>query len=138
MLKLKESTIITPVSAETKQTTNETQLKTQACEMATNDLIQKFWDLVNNVTSLATTLDYELEENKTEIAEILNSITDDLTINIGMLYKVVEFLNQKTPELLAAGEEKAEELISDTTEADADATDATTPEIDSETDETAE
>lgn len=84
----------------------------KACENATNSVIQHFWDLIADVSSLAGSFDYDYKgESKDAIKEILDSVVDDLTVDIGMLYKVVELLNSKTTDLIDAGEEKAEEII---------------------------
>ena len=49
-----------------------------------------------------------------EIIELLNSIVDDSTVNIGILHKVFELLNSEKAELLVSGQEKAEEIINNT------------------------
>lgn len=115
MLKIKESTIIEPISAENIDVKSDAavETKTKACELATNDLIQNFWDLIAQTTSLSSTVEVELEDGAEEIKTILTAIIDDITVDIGMLYKIIELLNAKTPALIAAGQEKAEEVIDD-------------------------
>lgn len=115
MLILQENTIIEPVanpSAEaTEENVNATMLK-NACENATNNIIQKAWELINEVNSFIATIEYDYKEaNKDEVTSILNSVIDDTTVNIGMLYKVISLFDNKTTELLDAGEQKADDLI---------------------------
>lgn len=115
MLILQENTIIEPVanpSAEaTEEKVNATMLK-NACENATNNIIQKAWELINEVNSFIATIEYDYKEaNKDEVTSILNSVIDDTTVNIGMLYKVISLFDNKTTELLDAGEQKADDLI---------------------------
>lgn len=109
----------------------------KACENATNSVIQHFWDLIADVNSLSGSFDYDYKgESKDSIKEILESVVDDLTVDIGMLYKVVELLNSKTTDLIDAGEEKAEEIIQSDSDEAADELDAA--DVDLGTDETAE
>lgn len=89
-----------------------------ACQDMINDLIQTSWELISSINSTIATIefDYKQKENKNEIIELLNSIVDDSTINIGILHKVFELLNSEKANLLASGEEKAEQIISSDSE----------------------
>lgn len=79
-----------------------------------NSAIQTHWDIISAITGTIATFEFNYQgENKEEIITILNQIIDDSTINIGMLHKVSELISTKTTDLLSAGEEKAEQIISE-------------------------
>ena len=87
-----------------------------ACQDIVNNLIQSAWNFISEINSTIATIEYDFKDEKTkkEITELLNSIVDDSTINIGILHKVFELLNSEKANLLASGQEKAEEIISST------------------------
>lgn len=77
-----------------------------------NSAIKQTWELISLINSLIATFDYDYkEDNKEDIMELLNQISDDDTITVGMLHKVLELVSYKTGSLLASGETKAEEII---------------------------
>lgn len=79
-----------------------------------NSAIQKEWDLISHINSLIATFDFEYKgDNKDDLASIFNQLVDDTTINIGMLHKAAELVSSKQAELMDAGEQKAEEIISE-------------------------
>ena len=79
-----------------------------------NSAIQKEWDFISQINSLIATFDFDYkEENKEDITAIFNQLLDDTTINIGMLHKAAELVSSKQAELMDAGEEKAEQIISE-------------------------
>lgn len=79
-----------------------------------NSAIQKEWDLISHINSLIATFEFEYKgENKEDLASIFNQLVDDTTINIGMLHKAAELVSSKQAELMDAGEQKAEEIISE-------------------------
>lgn len=87
-----------------------------ACQDIVNNLIQSAWNFISEINSTIATIEYDFKDEKTkkEITELLNSIVDDTTVNIGILHKVFELLNSEKANLLASGQEKAEEIIHST------------------------
>ena len=79
-----------------------------------NSAIQKEWDFISSINSLIATFEFEYKgDNKEDLASIFNQLVDDTTINIGMLHKSAELVSSKQAELMDAGEQKAEEIISE-------------------------
>lgn len=79
-----------------------------------NNLIQALWTNISEANSIITSfeLDYS-KDNKTDIIDIINTVADDLTISIGMLYKASEILNSHQTDLLADGKSKADKILDD-------------------------
>lgn len=95
----------------------DASLVKNACDESITSLIQKTWDYISEVNSIITTFDYDYKEaDGNDIKEILNSVVDSATINIGMLHKVKDMLNQHSSNLVADGMEKAEQIISNSEE----------------------
>lgn len=123
MIKLIEDAIeVTPVP-NTNNTDDSNQdipehIVQNALETESNTIIQSIWALISNINGLSASLDFDYKDsNKEDIKEILESMVNDLTIDIGMMYKVISIINNKTTELIDDGKQKAEELInSDETE----------------------
>ena len=65
-----------------------------ACQDIVNNLIQSAWNFISEVNSTIATIEYDFKDAKAkkEITELLNSIVDDSTVNIGILHKVFEYL----------------------------------------------
>lgn len=85
-----------------------------ACEDVVLGLVQEGWSIISSINAAIATLDANYEkENKADIIEILDSIVDDVTVNIGMLYKITDMINEKTEKLLDTGAAKAEEIITE-------------------------
>ena len=84
-----------------------------ACQDLINNLTQEAWNFISSVNSSIATIEDGLknEETKKEIIELLNTIVDDATINIGILHKVFSLINSNKADLIASGEEKAEDII---------------------------
>lgn len=79
-----------------------------------NDVIQKEWEFISQVNSLIATFDFDYKgDNKEDLTTIFNQLIDDTTINVGMLHKAAELVSSKQAELIDAGEEKAEQVISE-------------------------
>ena len=81
-------------------------------ETECNNVIQNIWNLISQLNGLMASLDFDYKKsNRDDIKDILDSMVSDFTIDIGMMYKVIGILNEKTANLLDAGKEKAEEII---------------------------
>lgn len=76
-----------------------------------NSLISKEWDMINEYKSIIATLELDKQE---ELIAILNSVVDEKTIQLGMLNKAVELLDDDSVELMQQGEDKAEEILAET------------------------
>ena len=77
-----------------------------------NQLIQNKWNMISEIKSVIATMESSYEDaNKENIQNILNSIVDDITINIGMLHKVITLVDNNSSNLLQSGQEKAEDII---------------------------
>lgn len=75
-----------------------------------NDLISREWELINEYKSIIATLELD---NQEELITILNSVVDEKTIQLGMLNKAVELLDDSSIDLMKQGEEKAEEILAE-------------------------
>lgn len=83
-----------------------------ACEEAVNSLMQQAWDFISNINSVIATLELNYKEAaKKDVIEILNALITDSTINIGMLQKAINLMNIEKIDLLDAGEDKAEKVL---------------------------
>ena len=90
-----------------------------ACEESVNTLMQQAWDFISNIKSVIATLDVNyIGDSKKDILELLNTIVDDSTINVGVLQKITDLMNSKRVDLLDAGADKAEAIL--TKEADSE------------------
>ena len=78
-----------------------------------NDIIKEEFATIEKYTSAIATLEAEELANKEEILTLLKSISDEKNIQIGMLTKALELIDDKSSELMNAGVEKAEEIISE-------------------------
>lgn len=117
MLKLQEKTIIEPIANDVDKSEIDLSMFKAACKTSTNNIIQLAWNLINELNSLIATIDFDYKEsNKDDIKKILNTIIDDTTIDIGMLYKVISLFDGDVQELISDGESKAEEIIEDENE----------------------
>lgn len=97
-----------PVTAPVTDREKETTFNLMA-----SDLVNKFWSLIGDVNSILASYDSFVaiasEEDRKAIHEILSQLSDDLTVNVGMLYKVMELASSKVSELIKQGGDKAEE-----------------------------
>lgn len=79
-----------------------------------NNLIQSLWTNISEANSVIASFDLDYsKDNKTDIIDIINTVVDDLTIDIGMLYKASEILNSHQTDLLADGKLKADKILDD-------------------------
>lgn len=98
--------------SETSEEEVPTDIIKKACQDSVNGLIQNGWDFISNVNSVIATIDYDYKEsNKEALLEILNTVVNDITVVIGMLYSGVNLIDNKTAELIQDGSEKAENLV---------------------------
>ena len=121
MLKLinEDQTKVTPIpnTEQNQQIEDTSEIDKEIIKMASEEtinlLIQKSWDFISDAKSVIATLaaNYE-DELKDDIIEILNTVVDDATINIGVLQKVANMLNKRRLQLLNTGEDKVEQILS--------------------------
>ncbi len=76
-----------------------------------NDLINSCWTFIDAANSILISYEEFKKDNWEEISNIINSLINDTTINVGMLNKVVSLISDERTDLLKQGEEKAENLI---------------------------
>jgi len=74
--------------------------------------IGEIYNDISTLKSILTTLSVEMP-GRDDIKDILNSVIDERTMHVGMLQKAIEMLNEGHKELVDAGEEKAEQIISE-------------------------
>lgn len=118
-----EKTLVEPVAADTQtppevsnteEVVDAKKIAITACEDAVRDLTHAAWDFISTTNSVIATLDlYYTEKSKDGVINLLNTIVDDSTINIGILQKVMGLINSKKTDLLDAGETKAEEILAE-------------------------
>ena len=95
----------------------DTEVIKNGFENAINNSIQNIWNLIADLNGLIASIDFDYkEENKDSIKEVLESTIDDLTVDIGMMYKVISMINAETSNLIDAGKEKADEIINNNSE----------------------
>ena len=106
-----------PVEQQPQEPVVDDKIATVACEEAVNSLTHQAWDFISSVNSVIATLDINYKEDvKKDVIELLNAIIDDSTINIGMLQKITNMMNIKKVDLLDAGEDKAEKILTQATD----------------------
>lgn len=87
--------------------TSEETINVTADSQMVKSLVTNLWDIVDNINSVKISFNSKNEQ----VENILNSIIDDMTINIGMLNKVLQIIDVTSNDLLKKGEEKAEDII---------------------------
>ena len=111
MLKLLEKTIVKPVSQASDGDALDKKMIQDAFQNSTNNLIQSYWNAINDINSLTAMIQHDFGPEKDDIVKLLESCVNDTTLIIGMLYKVFFSFNAQTEQLIDAGEEKAEEIM---------------------------
>ena len=128
MLILKEKITVEPVTElePEVETNSKSELDKKMIENAfqnsTNNLIQTYWNAINDINSLTTMIQHDFESEKDDIVKLLESCVSDTTLIIGMLYKVFFSFNAQTEQLIDAGEQKAEEIMQTQETEDEDST----------------
>lgn len=79
-------------------------------------LIRAAWDFISaldsfSVVTLAQDLDAAPIEKLDEIKSIVETVMDDVTIDIGMLSKISQLFDEHSSDLMAQGADKAEEVL---------------------------
>ena len=97
---------------EDNQEISEGQIKS-AFTALMNDIVKDEFALIEKYNSVIATLEAEDVENKDDILAIVKTILDEKNINVGMLTKALEIVDNTSTELMNKGLEKAEEIISD-------------------------
>ncbi len=71
--------------------------------------------MTSNINGLIGTIDLEnnIDFNKDQVKDILNSVIDDSMVSVGMLQKAIMITDPKKADLLNSGEQKAENIVSD-------------------------
>lgn len=112
--KVDDETLIVNDDKETKDEEKsmvDPQVITRAIVDLVNGTVTNIWDLVAQINGLIATIEPEEISNKEKVLEILNTLVDDLTVDIGMINKVRDIVDEEKTELIDKGEEKAEQLI---------------------------
>jgi len=81
-----------------------------------NILSSEVSEIYNNLASLKSilvTLNGDLPE-RTDVKDIIEEIINERTIHVGMIQKAIDLLSEDHKELVDAGEEKAEQIASET------------------------
>lgn len=94
------------------QEISEGQIKS-AFTALINNIVKDEFALIEQYNSVIATLEAEDVENKDDILAIVKTILDEKNINVGMLTKALELVDNTSTELMNKGLEKAEEIISD-------------------------
>ena len=117
MLLLKEKVIVKPVAEFDTEIENDSnseldkKMIQDAFQNSTNNLIQSYWNAINDINSLTSMIQHDFGSEKDDVVKLLESCVNDTTMIIGMLYKVFFSFNAQTEQLIDAGEEKAEEIM---------------------------
>lgn len=91
---------------------SEDQIK-QAFNTLVSDIIKQEFESLELINSSIATIDYEDIKEKESILAVLKTLVDEKNIHIGMLTGILEILDPKTSDLMTAGIEKAQEIISE-------------------------
>lgn len=91
---------------------SEEQIKI-AISSLISDMIKDEFALIEKITSAIATVEYENIKEKEDIKTILQTLLDEKNMHIGMLTGILEILDPKTSDLMTAGIEKAQEIISE-------------------------
>ena len=86
------------------------EVETNAYKTLITNLIQQEWNSIDDINTVIATLtgtEYE------ELSSILSSIVDEKTIQIGMLTKASELIDNSDTNLMNIGLEKAEDIVSE-------------------------
>lgn len=73
-----------------------------------NSIVDTLWSLTDNLKHIASNPNVD---NQEDFKKIINSIVDDVTINIGMVYKLMSICNPELEVLINKGRNKAEETL---------------------------
>lgn len=117
MLILKEKITVEPVAEVETEIENNSNVELDkktienAFQNSTNNLIQSYWNAINDINSLTSMIQHDFGSEKDDIVKLLESCVSDTTLIIGMLYKVFFSFNAQTEQLIDAGEQKAEEIM---------------------------
>ena len=77
-----------------------------------NSTINNLWNNISDLDSLTATLNFDYTgEDQEDIQTVVTGIIDELTISIGMLYKLNDILDVEKADLIADGKDKAEVII---------------------------
>lgn len=105
------SPISDPTSQEVYSEEGEVRVR-GAIRETLRGLTQEFWDIISSINSIMVTIEYDYKKEDSEsIRQILSAITDDLTINLGMLNVAITTVDSKTPRLLDKGEREACKIL---------------------------
>ena len=82
-----------------------------------NGLVNQLWGTIDQLKGTKAFIETEtfLVNNKDSINNLIEDLIDDLTIDIGVVYKLIELANPKVSLLINKGQNKASEKILDTT-----------------------
>ena len=82
-----------------------------------NSLVNQLWGTIDQLKGTKVFIETEtfLVNNKDSINSLIEDLIDDLTIDIGVVYKLIELANPKVSLLINKGQNKASEKILDTT-----------------------
>lgn len=87
-----------------------------------NNLANQLWNTIDILKNNKAFIESETftVNNKESINKLIEELIDDLTIDIGVVYKLIELANPKLSLLINKGQNKASEKILDTTNNDVD------------------
>ena len=89
------------------------EVKNNAIASVINDSIKDEFSLIDKINGALSTIEAEHPDKEEDITAILKTISDEKSVQIGMLTKVLEIINSKNSDMMQAGIEKAEEIISE-------------------------
>lgn len=81
-----------------------------------NILSSEVSEIYNNLASLKSilvTLNSDLPE-RDDVKDIIEEVINERTIHVGMIQKAIDLLSENHEELVDIGEEKAEQIVSET------------------------
>lgn len=108
--KLPDVELTKPLEVEEPQVSEEDKTNGYINMLSTE--ISDTYNDISNLKSVLVSLGQDLPDRE-DLKEIINSIIDERTIHVGMLQKAIDLLSESHKELLDAGEEKAEAIVSE-------------------------
>lgn len=92
---------------------SEDTIQRALCD-STNYLVNEIWNLISSINGTITVFEEQFDKpEKENVIDILNNIVTDLTVDVGMVNKVIEYIDAEKVALIDKGEEKAEKIANE-------------------------
>lgn len=86
------------------------------CYIMLSDLLNSELEGLSKIKSILSTLESENPSNKEDLVKLMNSVSDEKSIAVGIINKAISLIDENHFEKVSEGEAKAEEVISNNEE----------------------